>query len=153
MNRSTLSEFLAVPPHRACCAWRNWNFRKEKIPLSLEPWLSRMILLESDSMGPVSLAEIETSKKDTWSIGHCHRSRSIRLWKGDCMQNCIKPMQIAELQNRLNCKSRTNIKNSTKQKKWGIWNWPGSNIIEQYQGPSIDEIESELNGTWRNREK
>lgn len=86
MNRSTLANFLSGfhPIVLACALKGIETTAREKILSFLEPWLAKMVILENDSMGPVSLAEIEESQKGILHIlAKEIEMGKIRLWKGE----------------------------------------------------------------------
>lgn len=84
IGRSTLSKFFSTfhPIVLACALKGVENSTKEKLLERCEPWLSKSIILEMDSMGPISLAEIEEAQKGI--IEQLHQfidSGDIKLWK------------------------------------------------------------------------
>ena len=84
ISRSALSKFFSTfhPIVLACALKGVENSTKEKLLERCEPWLSKSIILEMDSMGPISLAEIEEAQKGI--IEQLHQlidSGEIKLWK------------------------------------------------------------------------
>jgi len=84
IGRTSLSSFLSQfhPIVLACALKGVETDLKNQILDRCEPWLSKQINIEIDSMGPISLAEIEESQK---AIIECLNkaidSGKIKLWK------------------------------------------------------------------------
>jgi flagellar motor switch protein FliG len=84
IGRTSLSGFLAeFHPIVLACAFKGVETElKVKLLERCEPWLSKQINLEIDSMGPISLAEIEEAQKAIIeSLNQSIDSGKIKLWK------------------------------------------------------------------------
>ncbi|MCE9501314.1 MAG: endoflagellar motor switch protein [Leptospira sp.] len=84
IGRNGLSKFVEkFHPIVLACAFRGVETSvREKIFSALEPWLLKSIILETDSMGPVSLAEIEEAQKGIIEkLQDCVNRGEIKLWK------------------------------------------------------------------------
>ena len=84
MDREELSSFLSgFHPIIIACALKGVETDiKYRILNCLEPWLMKKVVLESDSMGPVSLAEIEEAQKGILDrLAILAESGKIRIWK------------------------------------------------------------------------
>ena len=84
MDREELSSFLSgFHPIIIACALKGVETEtKYKILNCLDPWLMKKVVLESDSMGPVSLAEIEEAQKGILDrLAILAESGKIRIWK------------------------------------------------------------------------
>lgn len=84
VNRSSLSKFISkFHPIVVACALKGVETeKKEQIIETLEPWLAKSIELEIDSMGPISLAEIEEAQKGILEeLQNSVDNGEIKLWK------------------------------------------------------------------------
>lgn len=84
VGRTSLSKFLSqFHPIVLACAFKGVETElKDKILERCEPWIAKQINLEMDSMGPVSLAEIEESQKALIEgLNQAVDSGKIKLWK------------------------------------------------------------------------
>jgi flagellar motor switch protein FliG len=84
IGRTTLSGFLSEfhPIVLACALKGVETDLKVKILERCEPWLSKQINIEIDSMGPISLAEIEEAQKAIIeTLNKSIDSGKIKLWK------------------------------------------------------------------------
>lgn len=84
VGRTSLSNFLSqFHPIVLACAFKGIETDlKDKILERSEPWVAKQIQLEMDSMGPVSLAEIEESQKALIEgLNNAVDSGKIKLWK------------------------------------------------------------------------
>ncbi|MCB1141429.1 MAG: endoflagellar motor switch protein [Leptospiraceae bacterium] len=84
IGRTSLSSFLAeFHPIVLACALKGVETKlKDKILDRCEPWLSKKVKIEIDSMGPISLAEIEESQKAIIeSLNRSIETGKIKLWK------------------------------------------------------------------------
>ena len=84
VGRTSLSKFLSqFHPIVLACAFKGIELElKDKILERCEPWISKQIQLEMDSMGPVSLAEIEEAQKALIEgLNQAVDSGKIKLWK------------------------------------------------------------------------
>lgn len=84
IGRTSLTKFLSqFHPIILACAFKGIETElKDKILERCEPWIGKQIQLEMDSMGPVSLAEIEESQKALIEgLNQAVESGKIKLWK------------------------------------------------------------------------
>ena len=84
IGRTSFTTFLSQfhPIVLACALKGVETDLKEKILERSEPWLAKQINIEIDSMGPISLAEIEESQKAIIeSLNKAIDSGKIKLWK------------------------------------------------------------------------
>lgn len=84
IGRTSLTKFLSqFHPIILACAFKGIETElKDKILERCEPWIGKQIQLEIDSMGPVSLAEIEESQKALIEgLNQAVESGKIKLWK------------------------------------------------------------------------
>jgi flagellar motor switch protein FliG len=84
IGRTTLSNFLSgFHPIILACALKGVETElKDKILDRCEPWISKQISIEMDSMGPISLAEIEESQKAIIeNLNKSIEAGKIKLWK------------------------------------------------------------------------
>ena len=82
--RSSLTEFLAkVHPIVIASSFKGVETAvKDKLLERCEPWLSKQVSLEMDSMGPISLAEIEEAQTAIITLlNECIDKGTIKLWK------------------------------------------------------------------------
>ncbi|MDH5657283.1 MAG: hypothetical protein OEZ34_15330 [Spirochaetia bacterium] len=85
MNRAVLSHFFQeFHPLVLATAFKGVDMQTSaKLISSLEPWYAKLVKTENDSMGPVSLGEIEAAQKGILSsLATMIESGKIRLWKG-----------------------------------------------------------------------
>ena len=83
-SRSSLTEFLAkVHPIVIASSFKGVETAvKDKLLERCEPWLSKQVSLEMDSMGPISLAEIEEAQTAIITLlNECIDKGTIKLWK------------------------------------------------------------------------
>lgn len=84
IGRTSLTKFLSqFHPIILACAFKGVETEmKDKILERCEPWIGKQIQLEMDSLGPVSLAEIEESQKALIEgLNQAVESGKIKLWK------------------------------------------------------------------------
>jgi flagellar motor switch protein FliG len=84
IGRTSLTNFLTgFHPIVLACAFKGIeNETQDKLLERCDPWLSKQIKLEMDSMGPISLAEIEESQKAIIeTLNRSVETGKIKLWK------------------------------------------------------------------------
>ncbi|MBK8397041.1 MAG: endoflagellar motor switch protein [Leptospiraceae bacterium] len=83
-SRSALTEFLAtVHPIVIASSFKGIETEiKDKLLERVDPWLSKQVALEMDSMGPISLAEIEEAQTAIITLlNESVEKGTIKLWK------------------------------------------------------------------------
>ncbi|MDX1960607.1 MAG: FliG C-terminal domain-containing protein [Leptospiraceae bacterium] len=84
IGRTSLTNFLtSFHPIVLACAFKGIeNDTREKLMERCDPWLSKQIRIEMDSMGPISLAEIEEAQKAIIeTLNRSVETGKIKLWK------------------------------------------------------------------------
>jgi flagellar motor switch protein FliG len=84
IGRTSLSNFLSEfhPIVLACALKGVETDLKENILERCDPWLSKQINIEIDSMGPISYAEIDLAQKAIIeNLNKAIDSGKIKLWK------------------------------------------------------------------------
>ncbi len=84
LGRASLTTFLAeIHPLVTACAWKGIDHSlKESLYSNLEPWLLKEIKLEADSLGPISIAEIEEAQKGLLDrLSEEVEAGTIKLWR------------------------------------------------------------------------